>query len=278
MIKSSSVFIIIIVLIAWLVYLFPGEAISPGDLLEKHSHLEENCSSCHVTFQGPSGEKCTKCHAPEKIGTLKPGISGTAKKAVTFHREFGPDSCISCHKEHQGRFASSQTVQFSHQMLGLKDMQNCIECHPRPQDSIHQKASQNCAQCHSSSNWGSAEIDHSAYFRFDRDHQANCSTCHPNSNFNEYTCYNCHEHSEQKVSRKHFKEGIRDFNDCAECHRSGDEHDIRRTGKSGRSDVEIIDDDFKSPVIRSKHDRKSKSRSDDDHERDDEHDRRKRDH
>lgn len=269
------------VLIAWLVYLFRGEAISPGDLLEKHSHLTENCSSCHDTFPGPSGKKCVRCHAPDKIGTINPDDlkNSPLKKKVAFHRNLEPDSCISCHKEHQGRFASSQTVQFSHQMLGLKDTQNCFKCHQQPQNSVHQTASQNCAQCHTPSNWSSAEIDHSAYFRFDRDHQANCATCRPDSNCKTYTCYNCHEYSEQKIARKHIKKGINNFIDCAERHRSGDEHDIRKTKRANRSERENRNKVFQRHDTRSDHERKSRSHSDDDHHhREERHDHKKRDH
>ena len=33
------------------------------------------------------------------------------------------------------------------------------------------------------------------------------------------------------IRREHIEEGIRDFDNCVECHRSADEHDIR--GRSG---------------------------------------------
>jgi cytochrome c2 len=53
-----------------------------------------------------------------------------------------------------------------------------------------------------------------------------------------------------KIRREHIEEGIRDFDNCVECHRSADEHDIRgrggerdgkKDGKRGRKDHD--DDD-----------------------------------
>jgi hypothetical protein len=58
------------------------------------------------------------------------------------------------------------------------------------------------------------------------------------NDYSAYTCYGCHEHSQEKIRRKHIKEGIRDYANCVECHRNADEHDIRgpygREGKGER--------------------------------------------
>lgn len=141
MIKKSSIVLIIIAITGWLIYLFPNEAISPGDLLEKHGQLEENCSNCHDTFQGASGEKCAGCHVPDKIGIVQVNKQhiGQEKKSLSFHNKLKPDTCTNCHKEHQGRFTSSRTIQFSHEILGLKNVKNCVECHQRPTNALHQK-------------------------------------------------------------------------------------------------------------------------------------------
>jgi hypothetical protein len=60
----------------------------------------------------------------------------------------------------------------------------------------------------------------------DRDHNTRCVTCHVRNDYQQYTCYGCHEHTPANIRREHVEEGIRDFNDCVECHRSADEHDI----------------------------------------------------
>ncbi|MBU3914647.1 class III cytochrome C family protein [bacterium] len=278
MVKTSSIVLIIITIIAWLIYLFPKEAIGPGDLLEKHSQLEEQCSKCHDTFLGPSGAKCVQCHTPEKIGAFNVNnqVIDEGKKQLSFHAKLTGDSCVSCHKEHQGSFTARQTIQFSHEMLGINDTNACVKCHQKPKDSIHEKVIDNCTQCHKTTSWASAEIDHNSYFKFDRDHQAACSTCHPNSNYKEYTCYGCHEHSPQKIERKHVKEGIHEYKNCAECHRSGDEHDIRKTRKVKSREVESREKKIKRHDKESKrssdHSRESKRHSDDDHHEKNDHD------
>jgi hypothetical protein len=283
MIKSSSVILIFIIIIVWLIYLFPKEAVAPGDLLENHSRLEDNCLSCHTVFFGPSGGKCLQCHTPEKTNVFneKINIINVEKKPLSFHYKLTANSCVTCHKEHKGRFVKSHAVQFSHEIIGIEEPNNCTACHQRPVNYIHQQASQNCTKCHDTSNWTSAEFDlHTAYFKFDRDHKPGCITCHPGSNYKTYTCYGCHEHSEQKIERKHIEEGIPNNKNCAECHPSGDEHDIRKTGREKSQGVESRDDGIRRRDKKSEDSsyqyRKSKRRSDnDDH---DDHDDEKDDH
>jgi hypothetical protein len=56
--------------------------------------------------------------------------------------------------------------------------------------------------------------------------------------YSRYTCYGCHEHSPEKIRREHIEEGIRDFKNCVECHRSADEHDIRMPGRGREREKE----------------------------------------
>jgi hypothetical protein len=67
----------------------------------------------------------------------------------------------------------------------------------------------------------------------DGDHNASCVTCHVRNDYSRYTCYGCHEHTPANIRRKHLEEGIRKFDNCVECHRSADEHDIKGRGGEG---------------------------------------------
>jgi hypothetical protein len=60
-------------------------------------------------------------------------------------------------------------------------------------------------------------------------------TCHVRNDYSRYTCYGCHEHTPDNIRRKHVEEGIRQFDNCVECHRSGNKHDIKG-GKEGDGD------------------------------------------
>lgn len=91
-----------------------------------------------------------------------------------------------------------------------------------------------CGQCHTVTQWKPASFDHKKYFDFDKDHNVKCVLCHPGNNFKNTTCYECHEHSPQKIRSEHLEEGIRDYERCALCHRNANEDDAERLWKSGR--------------------------------------------
>ncbi|MEN8108595.1 MAG: hypothetical protein ABFS22_11385, partial [Pseudomonadota bacterium] len=94
-----------------------------------------------------------------------------------------------------------------------------------PCDNLHQDIKGNCGQCHTEESWVPATFDHDEYFRFDREHTTKCRTCHINNDYSNYTCYGCHEHSRSNIREEHVEEGIHDYENCEECHRSGDEDD-----------------------------------------------------
>ena len=79
-----------------------------------------------------------------------------------------------------------------------------------------------------------ATFDHDKYFELDRDHNAQLRDLSCAQRLQRYTCYGCHEHTPGNIRREHIEEGIRDFNNCVECHRNANEHDIR--GGNGGDD------------------------------------------
>jgi len=187
----------------------PKVSISRFDHSMLSSELQLNCSSCH-------GKPDDKLH--EQLSA----------------------SCGSCHKTDSWKL----TGVFNHDMIMGANKTNCIACHQNPTDPFHQSLKESCDKCHTTTKWLPSSFDHSAYFILDKNHNDKCSTCHTNNNYLTYTCYGCHEHSEAKIASEHQKEGIYDFNDCASCHRSGDEHDIKmnsdKRGKINANEVENI--------------------------------------
>jgi hypothetical protein len=91
-------------------------------------------------------------------------------------------------------------------------------------DALHKQITGNCGQCHTQKKWTPATFEHDKYFVLDRDHNASCVTCHVRNDYSRYTCYGCHEHTPANIRREHVEEGIRDFDNCVECHRSADEN------------------------------------------------------
>ena len=87
---------------------------------------------------------------------------------------------------------------------------------------------------HTQEAWLPATFEHEKYFRFDRHHDTDCATCHVNNDYGSYTCYGCHEHSRSKIRAEHVEEGIYQYENCVECHRSGDEDEAERIWRSKR--------------------------------------------
>jgi len=211
--------------LAVLVFALPQLMVSPGQPIEAHADLAEDCFGCHTPFLGSTADKCIACHRVEKIGRFT--TTGVAidqeDKQVAFHQQLIEEDCVACHSEHKGVKPFRPIGRFSHELLQVTTREQCNGCHSRPGDALHQKIENNCNECHTNDAWLPATFDHRDYFRFDRHHDTECSTCHVDSNYASYTCYGCHEHSRSKIREEHLEEGIYDYENCTECHRSGDE-------------------------------------------------------
>ncbi|MBK9636842.1 MAG: class III cytochrome C family protein [Bacteroidetes bacterium] len=195
-----------------------------------HQHLSnQKCTACHTEHKGEKPEmslssfnhdmlpstvisKCNSCHSQP---------SNQLHKQVT-------TNCKNCHNTEGWK----SSVSFNHDMIIGADKNNCASCHIKPSDTFHQQIKENCDKCHSTNQWKPSTFDHSTYFQLDENHNAKCNTCHTNNNFSAFTCYGCHEHSESNIREEHHENGIYNYSNCATCHKSGNEHDIRMNGKS----------------------------------------------
>lgn len=210
-----------------------GEPLPDKGLISSfHQRLEvQDCAACHTEHLGAVPETslvkafshdllkadaqqdCAACHAPPEDDR---------------HADFG-DACADCHS------ATAWTpARFDHQKLPPAEFAQCESCHKAPDDALHGGVTSGCGECHTAEAWKPATFDHDRFFVLDRAHTATCETCHPGGDVQIYTCYGCHEHTERNIAGEHREEGIRDFANCVECHRSGDEHDIRWGGEGGR--------------------------------------------
>lgn len=236
-----------LIVLALLAFIYPNLMVGPGKLIPGHKQLETDCFACHTKFSGTTSERCVTCHKPEQIGKLtSTGLPIVKPLAATpFHQKLVSQDCIACHSDHAGVKRFRQQGRFDHALLDKGSRAQCQSCHKSPADSLHQKISGNCSQCHNQDKWVPATFDHGKYFALDRDHNASCVTCHVRNDYSRYTCYGCHEHSPASIRREHIEEGIRDYDNCVECHRSADEHDIRNRsgGRGGEGGREGHDDD-----------------------------------
>lgn len=218
-----------LIALAMLSFVYPNLMVGPGKLIAGHKQLEGDCFACHTAFTGANPAKCAGCHKSADIGRLSTtGLPVSKPQTSTpFHQKLISQDCVACHSDHAGARRYQIKGSFNHDLLVKETLDQCQACHRPPTDSLHQQISGNCLQCHNQAKWTPATFDHNKFFVLDKDHNTRCVTCHVRNDYSRYTCYNCHEHTPDNIRREHIDEGIRRFDDCVECHRSADEHDIR---------------------------------------------------
>jgi hypothetical protein len=193
---------------------------------------KQNCVSCHSDHKGiDTTQTIVFEHTLLDKTTIQNCLSCHARQEDKLHSVLST-SCSSCHNFENWKTVSS----FDHNLINKSASQNCISCHQKPKDKLHAAINENCLTCHSITQWKPATFEHSSYFVLDQDHNADCIICHKNSNFDTYTCYGCHEHTPANIASEHREEGITDFNNCVRCHKSADEDNIRREGRSNKKD------------------------------------------
>lgn len=196
-----------------------GAPIKTGGTIRASFHqqlLEQDCMACHSDHQGPRltrrsrksfshellqvavRDRCTSCHAAPHDNV---------------HRDLKVE-CSQCHQSQAWK-----PVQFKHDLLAQAVLDHCESCHKPPTDRLHRQVQGSCSACHKTVAWKPATFDHDRHFVLDSDHQTACETCHVNHDYRRYTCYGCHEHSPARIRAEHVEEGIRNFENCVECHR-----------------------------------------------------------
>ena len=199
-------------------------ALMPGEVIQGHAKLEENCKECHVRFhkEEQSG-LCADCHKD---------VKADIHKHEGFHGRLGDKECRECHTDHKGRNAKIvvlDTKNFDHSktdfpLLGahLKPGKvKCKDCHeakkkyreaPSECNACHRKDDKHkgslgtdCKSCHNERSWKETRFDHSlekTRFALTGKHvDVKCTKCH--------------------VSQSKFK-GV--SHQCVACHRKDDKH------------------------------------------------------
>lgn len=217
-----AVVVLNLVALVALAFAYPHLMVSPGPLVQAHEALATDCFACHVAWRGAASARCVACHAVADIGRTTTQGLPVANRAgrVAFHQSLVAQDCMGCHGDHQGRAATTLGGRgFSHAQLKPDVRGRCASCHAAPRDAVHPDPRATCSACHTDTAWKPATFEHDRYFVLDRDHRTTCATCHTSADPRQYTCYGCHEHRPAKVRAEHLKEGIRDFENCVQCHR-----------------------------------------------------------
>lgn len=229
-----------------LAVLHPDVMIKPGKLSEGHRGLNRDCLECHAPIRGAGSASCQSCHKLPQIGRVTTAglpLPAERSRKLRFHAGLRNVDCMQCHTLHAG-VRHRKAASFQHEMLAPEIRRDCQICHleDRPQDALHRQVATSCTQCHTTAGWRPATFDHGRYFRFDANHPATCETCHTDrTTFSTYSCYGCHEHSSARILEEHLEEGIRNVENCARCHRSGNEDEAEGGGGEGREEGEEDD-------------------------------------
>jgi hypothetical protein len=149
---------------------------------------------------------------------------------------------MACHSDHAGpKLTRRDRKPFTHALLRGATQDRCSTCHIAPANALHKALSVGCDKCHQTEAWKPASFDHNKYFPLDQDHNPTCVTCHAGNNYQQYTCYGCHEHTPATMQAKHREEGIgADLEHCVRCHRTasgeGEGHGERGNAERGQRD------------------------------------------
>jgi hypothetical protein len=196
---------------------------APGDLIQGHAKLQDDCKSCHVRFDRKAQDRlCMDCH--KEVGQDVRGKLG-------FHGRIKPQACRDCHTDHKGRDAQIVELdkrKFDHALSdyalrGKHVTTECDKCHlpakkyreaPSDCNACHRKDDTHkgslgpkCADCHTESDWKEAKFDHDkTRFQLTGKHvDAKCADCHRNKADYKDTprnCYGCHK-KEDDASKGH---------------------------------------------------------------------------
>lgn len=195
--------------------------------------LVQDCMACHSDHEAP--RLARQSRKPFSHALLRTDVRGRCESCHTppktdIHRDLTA-SCSQCHKPEAWKPAG-----FDHSLLSAAQLNRCESCHNPPADTMHGQVQGSCAQCHTPQGWKPAHFEHDKLFLLAGEHNANCVTCHTQNDYSRYTCYGCHEHTPANVRAKHEEEGIRNVENCAQCHRSanGEGGERQERGSSRR--------------------------------------------
>jgi hypothetical protein len=219
-----------------------NKLLMPGDVIQGHAKLEENCENCHKKFdKAAQSALCADCH--KDVG------KDIAEKRG-FHGRLEPGKeCKECHTEHKGRnakIAEFNHAKFDHSRTDyplkgahLNAKVKCTDCHkpgkkfrnaPSYCNDCHKKDDKHkgglgtdCAKCHVEKNWKTTSFDHSkTKFKLLGKHEdVKCAKCHIDDKFKDtpMLCNACHKKDDKHKGRLGPK--------CETCHTERNWKDIR---------------------------------------------------
>lgn len=221
-----SLGLIVFLIISLLIVKFPHSMLSPGEMIQGHQKLNNNCFACHDAFKSIENRKCISCHKIKKIDQKKHNNKFDTINQLNenFHASIKQYNCTFCHKDHKGHNIKLKG-DFDHKLLKKESQENCTNCHRNRSDSLHKNISGSCSICHSTESWNKIlKFNHKLV---NSKIVNNCLSCHKvpkddiHNNYKEdcLICHNTSKWSPAKFKHSHYFQLDHDHNvKCNICH------------------------------------------------------------
>ena len=186
------------------------------------------CNTCHPKgLQTFDMQTCIDCHSQHDVAFMTEHVGQFTAQCLVCHD--GVDRLSNFQHANffplDGKHAALQCADCHANKVFRGTPSECSQCHPEPQ--IHAGVfGLKCNYCHTSSAWSPASLQEHGFplnhGLKDMTTQPQCDTCH-GTNYVEYTCYNCHDHQLDEITKSHLAAGISqgDIPNCARCHPDG---------------------------------------------------------
>jgi hypothetical protein len=185
-----------------------------------------SCVTCHKDFHEQTlGDDCVRCH--QTASWLIPEVKSIHRNAgFPLNGMHATLDCNQCHTGSSGlRFERMST--------------DCYSCHQLHYEyttnppHVSSGFSTDCKTCHTIQGWTPATFDHDKlYFPIysgkHRGEWSSCIECHSNeSNYADFSCTNCHEHSKSRMDNEHddVHNYVYNSQNCYSCHPRGQADD-----------------------------------------------------
>ncbi|NCA75907.1 MAG: hypothetical protein EOM90_06190 [Alphaproteobacteria bacterium] len=186
------------------------------------------CEACHqAAYNATTNPNHAAAQIPVTCGDCHTTIPGWRPATFAIHNNYYPlvgahatiaNECIRCHNNNYTNTPNT-----------------CVGCHlndynqtTNPSHAVAQFPT-DCPACHNQNSWIPSTFNHDGqYFPiYSGKHRGEwtlCSECHTNpSNYQTFSCIDCHEHNKQDMDDEHQDVGGYSYNSqaCFQCHPTG---------------------------------------------------------
>ncbi len=208
--------------------------------MEAHRALETDCLACHSPFRGSRPERCVQCHSPPRSDSVTTqGVAiGEEQNSSLSTRIWWRRTVVACRGATRRRRPFTPSAASPTRCCSLWIGERCDGCHRGPQDALHRQISGGCGEFHTQEAWTPATFDHDRYFILDGTTRRPATPVTSTTTAAAALATAATSTHASGIREKHLEESVTQYEDCLECHRSGeaegDEHEGRGSNSQRR--------------------------------------------